>query len=103
MMNLVGAFLVLTGCFFVAVAGVGLVRMKDTLTRMQAASKAATMGVMLMGIGTCLQNSNSAVVVRLALLILLLLITTPVATHAIGGVYWRAGKHAVQKKNFSET
>ena len=47
MTELIGSILILLGAFFLFSAGLGLVRMPDTFTRIQAGTKASTLGNML--------------------------------------------------------
>ena len=44
MAELVGSTLILLGAFFLFSAGIGLLRMPDAFTRMQAGTKASTLG-----------------------------------------------------------
>jgi multicomponent Na+:H+ antiporter subunit G len=52
-MNLIGDILLVIGCAFIALGSLGLMRMPDVYNRLQAGTKAATLGAMsvLLGIG----------------------------------------------------
>jgi multicomponent Na+:H+ antiporter subunit G len=52
-MNLIGDILLVIGCAFIALGSLGLIRMPDVYNRLQAGTKAATLGAMsvLLGIG----------------------------------------------------
>jgi multicomponent Na+:H+ antiporter subunit G len=52
-MNLIGDLLLIIGCSFIALGSLGLVRMPDVYNRLQAGTKAATLGTIavLLGIG----------------------------------------------------
>jgi multicomponent Na+:H+ antiporter subunit G len=52
-MNLFGDILLVIGCAFIALGSLGLLRMPDVYNRLQAGTKAATLGAMsvLLGIG----------------------------------------------------
>lgn len=52
-MNLLGDLLLLLGCAIIAIGGLGLLRMPDVYNRLQAGTKAATLGALsvLLGIG----------------------------------------------------
>lgn len=52
-MNLIGDILLVIGCTFIALGSLGLIRMPDVYNRLQAGTKAATLGAMsvLLGIG----------------------------------------------------
>ena len=53
MSELVGSIVILAGAFFLFSAGVGLLRMPDVFTRIQAGTKASTLGniLVLAGLG----------------------------------------------------
>jgi multicomponent Na+:H+ antiporter subunit G len=61
----------------------GMVRMPDVYTRLHAASKVAFLGVGSIAIAAMLV-SDQASIMRLVLLIMLMLVTTPMSSHAIG-------------------
>ena len=52
-MNLTGDIFLLVGCVFMALGSLGLIRMPDVYNRLQAGTKAATLGTIavLIGIG----------------------------------------------------
>lgn len=69
--------------FFLLVAAVGLVRLPDPLTRQHAATKAGTVAVTLFAVGAALLAWDGAWLWRLALIVALLLLTLPLASHAL--------------------
>ena len=76
-------FCLLAGGAFCAIGGLGLVRMPDFYTRIHAASVTDTLGAGLMLVGMLLQAGLSLVTVKLVMLGLLILFTSPTATHAL--------------------
>jgi multicomponent Na+:H+ antiporter subunit G len=78
--------LIVTGGAFCLLGGLGLMRMPDFFTRLHAASLPDTMGVLgLMG-GLILQAINGAhwmSAIKLTLIVVFILFTSPVATHAL--------------------
>jgi len=82
--------LLLAGGFFYLVGAIGLLRMPDLFTRMHAASVCDTFGAGLLLLGMMLQAGISLVTVKLAVILLLLFFTGPVATHALA----RAARYA---------
>lgn len=91
MIDLVIAFFLLSGGAFVAIAGLGLLRLPDVLIRMHASTKAGTLGVGLIVIGVALHFGDLVVATKAALIILFLLLTAPVAAHLIGRAAYRSG------------
>lgn len=83
----------LGGSFFYLVGAVGLNRMPDVFTRMHAASVSETLGVGLLVLGMVLQAGFTLVAVKLIIIMLVLLVTGPVATHALA----RAALHDGEK------
>ncbi|MEN8701472.1 monovalent cation/H(+) antiporter subunit G [Bacillus infantis] len=85
--------LILIGAFLSLVAAFGVIRLPDVYTRNHAASKAATLGVMSVLLGTFLYfyaeegHFNS----RLILGIIFIFMTSPVAGHLISRAAYNAG------------
>jgi multicomponent Na+:H+ antiporter subunit G len=79
------------GSLFVLLAAVGLLRMPDLFTRMHPSSKAATLGTVLILIGTALHFGNGAISVRAVLICLFLFLTAPVASHIIARAGFLSG------------
>ena len=71
------------GLFFTLVAAIGLIRMPDVYTRAHATSKTDTLGTVLTLAGVAFLFNSGVPRVKLVLLAIFLLITSPTATHAI--------------------
>jgi monovalent cation/proton antiporter MnhG/PhaG subunit len=84
MIALLAAILVLAGAAFMLVAAIGLVRFDDALTRMQAATKAGSLGVgcVLLAAGLGLGTADAILAALVAALFTWC--TTPIAGHALG-------------------
>jgi multicomponent Na+:H+ antiporter subunit G len=76
-----GVVAVAVGLFFSAAGIVGFVRLPDIYTRIHAAGKVATMGIFGLSLGVALIMPETTP--KLIALTLLLLITLPVASHAV--------------------
>jgi multicomponent Na+:H+ antiporter subunit G len=83
MIDVATAALWLAGSAFALLAAVGLLRMPDVFTRMQASTKASTLGLGCLLIGAGLQAGDFASFVRVASIGAFVLLTTPVAGHVI--------------------
>jgi multicomponent Na+:H+ antiporter subunit G len=79
--NALGLALCGLGVVVVLIAAVGVVRLPDALSRQHAATKAGTVGVGLLALGVAL--AEPAWVWRVGLLLALLLVTLPLASHAL--------------------
>lgn len=82
MMELVGSFLVLLGAIFLFSAGLGMLRMPDAFTRIQAGTKASTLGNMLVLIGIAFYHPGWSL--KLLIVIYFVLLTNPISSHALG-------------------
>jgi len=75
--------LLIGGGFFVIVGGIGILRLPDVYTRLHAASVTDTLGVILIVAGLMVQAGWTLITVKLLLILLFLLFTSPVASHAL--------------------
>jgi multicomponent Na+:H+ antiporter subunit G len=80
---------VIIGTFFSVVGILGLIRLPDVYSRLQATGKVAVFGVVLLLVATAAWTPLSWG--RAFLLILLLVIAGPVTSHAIGSAAYRIG------------
>ena len=71
----------LAGAFFLFSAGLGLVRMPDSLTRIQAGTKASTLGNILVLAGLGFYHPGWTF--KLLLVAYFVLMTNPVSSHAL--------------------
>jgi len=76
-------FCLVAGAAFCAIGALGLVRMPDFYTRMHGAGITDTAGAGLMLLGMILQAGFTLIAVKLVMVGLLLLFTSPTATHAL--------------------
>ena len=93
--DLLSAGLVLAGGFFLVVGGLGLVRLPDLFARLHAAGVGDTLGVGLFILGFMFLADFGSVTVKLALVLLFLLLTGPVATHALAKAALHGGVRPV--------
>ena len=81
--------------FFCLIGVLGILRMPDSLSRMQASTTITTMGILGVMIAAILYSAvvlkNYAMVVKLAVMAVFYLITTPVSSHAIARAAYRHG------------
>ncbi|WP_269930977.1 monovalent cation/H(+) antiporter subunit G [Aminobacter sp. HY435] len=80
-MQLVGSIFILLGAFFLFSAGLGLLRMPDTFTRIQAGTKASTLGNILVLVGIGFYHPDWAL--KLLVVGYFVLMTNPLSSHAL--------------------
>ncbi|HEY0121761.1 MAG TPA: monovalent cation/H(+) antiporter subunit G [Rhizobium sp.] len=81
MIELIGSLFILLGAIFLFSAGLGLVRMPDAFTRIQAGTKATTLGNILVLVGIAFYHPDWTF--KLILVAYFVLMTNPVSSHAL--------------------
>ena len=90
------------GALFVLLGAVGILRMPDTLLRLSATTKAATLGSGFMLIVAALYFNTISVNTRVIVIILFLFLTAPVGAHLIGRAAYRSGNKLWQKSSIDD-
>ena len=89
MIDTVTAILWVAGSAFALLAAIGVMRMPDVFTRMQASTKASTLGLGCLLIGAGLQLGDFGSFIRVVSIGAFILLTTPVAAHVIARAAYR--------------
>jgi multicomponent Na+:H+ antiporter subunit G len=84
MSDLVVAVLLVIGASFLLLAGVGVLRMPDVFSRMQAATKASTLGVGCILVAVAVHFNDLGITVRALAASVFFLLTAPVSAHLLG-------------------
>lgn len=90
--DVVGALILLVGASLCLAAALGLVRFPDVLTRMHAATKPQTLGLLLVVIGVAVSLREPRALGLLFVVAVLQLMTAPVAAHMVGRTAHRTGQ-----------
>lgn len=90
--DLAGAACLLAGGALSLLAGIGMLRLPDVLTRMHAATKPQTLGLLLILLGTGLRLRTVFAATTLILVGLFQTLTAPVAAHMVGRAAYRTGR-----------
>ncbi|MFC1807484.1 monovalent cation/H(+) antiporter subunit G [Candidatus Omnitrophota bacterium] len=91
MNNIIGLIFISVGIAFDLFGCIGLVRLPDVYNRLQAATKCVTFGTCNILFGTFIVVGFTAAGMKALLCIVFLILTAPVAAHAIARGAHRAG------------
>jgi multicomponent Na+:H+ antiporter subunit G len=83
--------LIVVGSALMLLAGVGVLRLPDTFSRLHAGAKAASLGLACTFAGTAILLPSPSATVQLTLAAIFQLATAPVAAHVIGRAAYRGG------------
>jgi multicomponent Na+:H+ antiporter subunit G len=102
-MLLIYSIITLTGSAFLFLGALGIIRMPDVYNRMQAGTKATTLGsiLFLLGIGLAMPGW----IVKIIVLIFFIIFTNPVSTNAMASAAHKCGiklTEKTQKDHLSE-
>ena len=81
MSELIGSVLILLGAIFLFSAGLGMLRMPDVFTRLQAGTKASTLGNLLVLSGIAFYHPSWSL--KLLIVTYFVLMTNPISSHAL--------------------
>lgn len=96
-LELLSSAMLLVGVSLALVGAVGLLRLPDVFSRMHAATKPATLGLLLITVGAALRMNDGSDAVKLLLVAAFQFITAPVAAHMIGRAAYRSGAGALDE------
>lgn len=85
------SLLLVVGGLFSLLASIGLLRMPDLFMRMQAATKAVTLGAGCILLAVALHFGRLDITTRCLLIIAFVVVTAPIAAHVIGRAAYAVG------------
>ena len=100
----VSGFFLMSGVAFILIGVVGLLRFPDIYARLHATSLTDTLGTSLIIVGLCLHAGWSLALIKLIMIALFVLISTPTATHALANASFLSEKtdHHIKTISFDE-
>lgn len=83
--EIIGGILILIGASFLFLGGLGIYRMPDVYNRLQAGTKATTLGAMslILGVGVVKMEDSWTWIVKMAIIIIFIAISNPISSHAL--------------------
>lgn len=91
MSNYIGLTIICIGLLFDILGCIGLVRLPDVYTRLQAATKSVTLGTCLILFGVFIYTGPDAMGVKALVCMVFVLVTSPTAAHAIARGAYKSG------------
>lgn len=91
MNDALAALLLVLGAAIALVAAIGVARLPDAFLRMHAATKAGVVGAGLMLLGAGFAFDSGEAWLRVGLIVLFLLVTVPISSHALGRAAYIGG------------
>lgn len=82
-MDIVSSVLIVAGAALAMIGGIGAVRFPDLFSRMHAAAKAPTLGLLLVALGAAIDIGTLLAYSTLTLVVILQLMSSPVGAHAL--------------------
>jgi multicomponent Na+:H+ antiporter subunit G len=83
MSDIITIVLLITGSLVTLLAAVGMIRFPDIFTRMQAASKPSSLGLLLLAIAAAIQIGGAAATIKVVLVIAFVFLKVPVSAQAL--------------------
>ena len=82
-MDIVSGVLIIAGSAFAMIGGIGALRFPEVFSRMHAAAKSPTLGLVLVSIGAAIAIDTLLATPTLLLVVILQLLSAPVGAHAL--------------------
>lgn len=89
--QLMGIVMMVLGVLLILIAGIGILRMPDLYTRMSASTKASTLGLGLILLGTAVTFGSFGITTRAVATIVFVMLTAPVSAHLMGRAAYTNG------------
>lgn len=91
-LDVIAGFLLIAGALLALVAGLGVLRFPDLLSRMHAATKPQVLGLMLLMTGLGIELRSVTAGITLLLVVAFQLVTGPISAHMLSRAGYRTGK-----------
>lgn len=91
MIEILATILILAGVLLALLAAVGVLRLPDVFTRMQASTKALTLGLGCLLMGLVLLHPSPEFMIRAVSIAAFIMLTAPVSAHVIARAAARTG------------
>ena len=100
--DILSAFFLIAGSFFIFVASFGMLRFPDIYTRMHAASKSISLGIGTLLIGAIIHFATILIILKAIAVVIFIFMTMPVAAQMISRVAYRRKVYMWDKTRIDE-
>lgn len=89
--EIIGSILILIGSIFLFLGGLGIFRMPDIYNRLQAGTKATTLGgmSMILGVGFLMLSTDWAWMVKAIIIVIFIAFSNPISSHALARAMYK--------------
>jgi multicomponent Na+:H+ antiporter subunit G len=93
--DIIGAILILIGSIFLFLGGLGIFRMPDVYNRLQAGTKATTLGGMstILGIGFLMVEDYWGWLVKAIIIVVFIAFSNPISSHALARAMYKRKRY----------
>ncbi|MCF8001001.1 MAG: monovalent cation/H(+) antiporter subunit G [Halanaerobiales bacterium] len=100
LLSILGYILIILGSIFLLLGALGIVRMPDLYNRIQAGTKATTLGALSSIIGVGLVNPNWFL--KTLIIAIFIVLTNPIGSHSIARSSYKSGLKPELQSNIDE-
>ena len=104
--RIISDILIAIGAIFALAGTIGILKMPDTYSRMQASTCVATLGVLGVTLGALLYavfvRGSAAIAIKVAVIGLLILVTNPIGSHMLAKGAYKAGIRPEKKMDVDD-
>ncbi len=95
--EIIGAVFLLIGSIFLFLGGLGIFRMPDVYNRLQAGTKATTLGGMslILGVGFLMVETNWAWMVKAIIIVIFIAFSNPISSHALARAMYKRKRYPI--------
>lgn len=95
--EIIGAILILIGSIFLFLGGLGIFRMPDVYNRIQAGTKATTLGGMslILGVGFLMVETHWAWMVKAFIIVIFIAFSNPISSHALARAMYKRKQYPI--------
>ena len=95
--EIIGGILLVIGSVFLFLGGLGIFRMPDVYNRLQAGTKATTLGGMslILGVGFLMVETNWVWMVKAIIIVIFIAFSNPISSHALARAMYKRKRYPI--------